>query len=714
MKVSFKKTSPNYRQSLSTVRIMNELTLGLLAVVAFSIFYFFNELGSDYGIKAISIYAVSVIVALVTEICYHAISGKKGKEIIESVRFSFPLVTALIFALTLPIGTPLYVVGVGAFIAIFFGKLVYGGFGQNVFNPALVGRVIVHLSFASQLTNYIGDKAPDVISGATPTTALKAASWAIPEGFMNLGNLFTGMYSAAIGETSTILILVIGVILAWRKVIEPRITVAYLGTVWVIATVVAMVLGQDVATYGLIHIALGGLAFGAVFMATDPVTSPTSPLGKIIFGIGLGFLTMIIRIKANYPEGVLFSILLMNMFTPYIDSLTLGRTTSKMFKQIMTICLALVISVGTVSGVATSLSGTAEEPEDPVVEEIATVIGKQDGGYLIEVPGFHKESPMQVLVKADGTNYSITVISYAGESEGYGKEFIEGKISMMEESTAAAQIFYDTYINGSFTKESLGDADVKTGATKTTKNIVEAIKKGIECIENDPIVSIDGNKVVVKGYGFGGKSEPMQIEVVVDKANQKVTSVKVLSYAGETEWYGKELIEDNVTAIEGGTAAALVFVNTVLKSSIDFSAVKDVDTATGATKTSKGIIEAIEAAISEMQNRIDIDASGKAVVSVEGFHGDIKVEVTVDKATSTVKSVKILEQTESEYYGFDLLNGEVSKMDVSTPAAQVFVDKVLKGSFAFDEASDIDVKTGATITSKAVMEAVNKVIAACK
>lgn len=181
MNIKIQKTSPNYRQKLSTHRIMRDLTIGLLVIVAYSLFYQLTSQNSNiYFTKALMIYGVSIVTALVTEIVWALIHKE---NILEQLKNSFPLVTALIFALTLPIGTPLYVVAIGSFIAIFFGKLVYGGFGQNIFNPALVGRVVVHLAFGSTLTTSLPVNGIDIATKATPATMLAGTNWLGGESF---------------------------------------------------------------------------------------------------------------------------------------------------------------------------------------------------------------------------------------------------------------------------------------------------------------------------------------------------------------------------------------------------------------------------------------------------------------------------------------------------------------------------------------------------
>ena len=615
MKIKLKRTSPNYRQKLSTHRIMRDLTIGLMVIVAYSLYYYYYNFSSnDPLMKAALIYVVSLVVAFATEIVWALVHKSK---VLEHLKNSFPWVTAIIFALTLPVGTPLYVVAIGSFISIFFGKLVYGGFGQNIFNPALVGRVVVHLAYGGDLIANIPNtvNGVDIATKATPATMLAGTSWLGGSSFSyTLSDLFFGNHTGALGETCIVLILIVGVILAIRKVFDARIPVAYLGTILVLSEIFALVNGLDPIQYPLIHLCLGGAVFGAVFMATDPVTSPTSPLGKIIFGIGLGFLTMIIRLKANYPEGVLFSILIMNMFTPMIDSLILGRTNQNIGKQWASIGICLAVSMACVFGISQSIKTDIEEAKAAEVEaakkkeEAAkkaeeeaknqksyTVVEEKDGTYVLEVTGFSSSKPMQVEVKLDGdTVSSVKVLSYDGETAGFGKDLIEkGNGGRLNDK---AQSFYDTVLNGSLSTSDVDGIDTSTGATKTTTGIVNAIKGAIEEAQNGPVVDGDSYTYTLEATGFG-KSKPMSVKVTVNKATQTVEKVEVVSYDGETAGFGKDLIEKG----NGGRLkeSAQKFHDEVLNGTISFDDVSGIDTSTGATMTSKGIVSAIEEAIAK-------------------------------------------------------------------------------------------------------------------
>ena len=595
MKITLQRTSPNYRQKLSTQRIMRDLTIGLLVIVAYSLFYqFTSQNTTDYVVKAALIYLVSLGVAFATEIVWALIHKD---NIVDHLKGSFPWVTAIIFALTLPIGTPLYVTAIGSFIAIFFGKLVYGGFGFNIFNPALVGRVVVHLAFGGQLTTTLSSGV-DAVASATPAAALAATKW-MGEGFSyELMDLFLGNHGGTLGETCIWLILLVGVVLAFRRVFDARIPVAYLGTVLVLSEVFALMNGLDPLTYPLVHLCIGGVVFGAVIMATDPVTSPTSPLGKILFGIGLGFLTMIIRLKANYPEGVLFSILMMNMLTPWIDSLVLGRTNKNIAKQWASIGLSLLLAIGCVVGAGYSIQNEiaiekqkaeeaakkAEEAAKRKAEEEANafnwkLVSKSGNTYVMETEGYMKDqNKLKTEITINGDKVKVKVLEFAGETEYYGKDMIEGIAS------GKMQEFHDKFLAKEFTKADVEGVDTATGATMTTKGVLNAIKGAIAVSQ----MEIDGNTYTVTTDGYMKDDNKLKVQVTV---NGDKVKVKVLEFAGETEYYGKDMIE----GIASGKMQE--FHDKFLANEFAASDIDGVDTATGATMTTKGIVSAIRQAI---------------------------------------------------------------------------------------------------------------------
>ncbi len=259
-----------------------------------------------FGQRVVWIITVSIICAIASE--YFVNMLRKQEPTFKD--FSSVL-TAVLLSYTLPSTTPLWIVCIGSFVSIVFGKMVYGGVGYNPFNPALVGRAFLQISFPKEIGYFVIDG----ISTATPLSITKFnLSGTVPDTI----SLLVGNYSSSLGETSVILLLVGYLYLVYKKHIYPLAPLSFIATV---ALITLFVKPENVLVYTF----SGGLFLGAIFMATDPVTTPVTPKGKIIFGIGCGILTSLIRFWGSYPEGVCFSILLMNLVTPMIDNFTIVR-----------------------------------------------------------------------------------------------------------------------------------------------------------------------------------------------------------------------------------------------------------------------------------------------------------------------------------------------------------------------------------------------------
>ncbi len=284
-------SSPHIRSEETVQRMMYDVIIALLPATVASVYFF--------GGRAFLITLVSVITAMIAEAAIQRIRNKP-----VTLADGSAAVTGLLLALTLSPALPLWMVSVGAVVAIGIGKQVYGGLGHNPFNPALVGRAFLIVSFPVHMTTWLSPI--DGITTATPLGMFKMEG--IKTGYMEL---FMGNVGGSLGETSALLLILGGLYLIYREIIDWRVPVFYLGTV----ALMTMVLGAD----PIFHLLSGGLMLGAFFMATDLVTTPITKTGRAIFGIGAGVLVVIIRIFGGYPEGVLFSILLMNIFTPIID-----------------------------------------------------------------------------------------------------------------------------------------------------------------------------------------------------------------------------------------------------------------------------------------------------------------------------------------------------------------------------------------------------------
>ena len=290
--------SPHISSSNSTQRTMLDVIIALVPVSIAAVILF--------GIPALFVIAVCVVSAVAGEAVFN-IAVKKEQTIGDLSA----VVTGLILALNLPANVPLWQAAVGSVFAIVIVKGIFGGLGKNIVNPAIAARVFMLIAFGS-MTKAAFPTGLDSVSGATPLADLAN------DKAVNLLDLFLGKCGGALGETCTVALLIGGIYLLVRKVISWHIPVAFIGTTFLFTFAVE---GWNLETT-LAWVLSGGLVLGAFFMATDYVTSPTTAKGKLIFGIGAGVITVLIRFWGGYPEGVSFAILLMNIVNPYIDSLT--------------------------------------------------------------------------------------------------------------------------------------------------------------------------------------------------------------------------------------------------------------------------------------------------------------------------------------------------------------------------------------------------------
>ena len=373
MKFTF-NVSPNLRQQQSTKRIMFELMLGLAVVYLFSLVYYFAEYGSSYALQDVMLLLVSLAVALITESVFALVLKKDVKKYLSG---SFGWITAIILTMMCTIDISPYALGVSTFFCIFFGKLLFGGFGNNIFNPAAFGRAVVFNAFVGATTN--------VVTSATPLTVLATTfSWLpgsesaitqMMDSVGGLGTLFTGWYAGAIGETSALLILIVGAVLAYRQVIDWRVPVVFTAIIAAFCGIGSYNGLPGFIWYPLVHLLSGGVVFGAVFMLTDPVTSPTSAQGRVLFALGAAILTVLIRMKANLPEGCLFSILIMNMLTPLIESamdgkqLVIRNRARKAFAGLAIIGIAVTLLASSTITPVTEVSSSASSNATAEVQE---------------------------------------------------------------------------------------------------------------------------------------------------------------------------------------------------------------------------------------------------------------------------------------------------------------------------------------------------------
>ncbi len=288
--------SPHIRISEDTSVIMRDVVISLVPAVIASCFFF--------GWRALVLVAISVGTCVLTEFLF-----QKGTKRTVTVNDFSAVVTGILFVFVIPPSSPAWMVVIGAVIAIILGKQVFGGLGYNPFNPALVSRAVLLASWPIHMTNWT--RPFDGISCASPLGILKGG---IPGELPEYLDMFLGNRAGCLGETSVIALLVGAAYLLYRRHITLHVPLSYIGTVCVISAVFNL--------NPLFNVMAGGLILGAFFMATDMVTSPITNKGKVVFGIGCGLLTMLIRYKGGFPEGVCYSILIMNILTPIIDKYT--------------------------------------------------------------------------------------------------------------------------------------------------------------------------------------------------------------------------------------------------------------------------------------------------------------------------------------------------------------------------------------------------------
>ena len=293
-------STPHIRSNESVKRIMLDVIIALVPAMIGSVYFF--------GINALKL----ILISIASSLFFEAVIQKLFKKEITINDYS-AIITGILIAFNLPANAPWWIPVFGAGFAIIVVKQLFGGLGSNFMNPALAARAVLLASWPNIMTNFVLPGA-DALTGATPLSIMKGGT---TSGLPSLMDMFIGNIGGSIGETSALLLLIGALYLIVRKVINWKVPLAYIATTCVMLLVLGV--GADQLMY---HILGGGLILGAFFMATDYASSPVTPMGQIIFGIGAGLLTAIIRVKGGFPEGVSYSILLMNVAGPVIEKFT--------------------------------------------------------------------------------------------------------------------------------------------------------------------------------------------------------------------------------------------------------------------------------------------------------------------------------------------------------------------------------------------------------
>lgn len=288
-------SSPHIKRPDTTRSIMSDVVIALAPAATYGCILF--------GLRALAVLITSVSVAVLCEFLWNKALKKPN-----TIKDMSAVVTGLLLGMNLPPTLPLWQAAIGSAAAIIVVKQMFGGLGHNFANPAIAARIILLVSFPAAMTRFT-EPVSDAVTSATPLAGTA--------GTLSFKTLFFGMHAGSIGETSAFLLIVGGLYLVIRRVITPIIPVCFIGTV----ALLSLISGESV----MLSVFGGGLILGAMFMATDYTTSPTTPLGKAVFAVGCGIITFVIRKFGSLPEGVSYSILLMNILVPHINRFTLSK-----------------------------------------------------------------------------------------------------------------------------------------------------------------------------------------------------------------------------------------------------------------------------------------------------------------------------------------------------------------------------------------------------
>lgn len=299
--------SPHLVTAMDTQKTMLMVLIALVPSLLVSTYVF--------GFRVLILTAVCIAASMFFEWAWNKLMKRP-----QTVCDLSAALTGTLIAFNVPSGLPYWIAIIGCFVAIVIVKQLFGGIGKNIANPAITARIVLFISFATEMTTWPLPRmyqTTDAVTGATPLGILAEGSAAdLP----NNMEMFLGYIGGSMGEVSAIALLIGGLFLVWKKIISPIIPCCFIGTVFVFSLIYYGATGGDAFQMAIFHVLAGGVMLGAIFMATDYVTSPLLPGAKVVFGIGCGIITMLIRLFGQYPEGVSFSILIMNCLTPLIDN----------------------------------------------------------------------------------------------------------------------------------------------------------------------------------------------------------------------------------------------------------------------------------------------------------------------------------------------------------------------------------------------------------
>ena len=653
--------APVVRTQVTIERIMFDVAAALIPSWIAGIIFF--------GFPALWIVLLSTAAAVLTEALIMRYPLNLGGIIADGSA----LVTGMLVGLILPPTVPWWIPIVGSIFAITIGKLVFGGLGSNIFNPALVGRAVLLLAFTAPMVKFVSPF--DAVTEATPLLTMRAFDW----------KLIWGNVSGSIGETSAIAILIGAAYLLYRRHIDWRIPVGYAAT----AFAAAWLLGLD----PWFAVTAGGLLFAAVFMATDMVTSPVNPMGRLLFGCGCGFLTIFLREFTSFPEGVTFAVLTMNAVVPLLDKLTVpvifgaSKTRDQRFRTTVSAAVIICLAWGalvlidriapervpvTAEGVYLPLEetlGTAEYQTALINDKVYYFTGSEDEPEKVALvgaeQGYHGPIYFYLVIDGSGEIEYLQILSHS-DDPGLG-------------TLITRSAFLDQFIGQNSDQLTLGvDIQGVTGATISSRAVVRGVSAELKRFRDnfygpeaaEDAAYLDG-VYLAEGSGFGG---PLQVEVEI--TDGKIADVAILEHK-ETPGISDEALK-------------LVPLRIVEANSPDVEAV------TGATVSSEAVMAAVKQALAQAEVSSDsLDEPADELAggvpdgvyrgSGAGFNGEILVDVTV--SGGKVTAIDVVEHSDT---GF-----------IAEPTFAELIPQIVESQ------SMVDVKSGATFTSKGLLEAVS-------
>lgn len=497
------QNSPHLRSKNSTFKMMMEFFICVCVLWVSSVIYYFcatlpNYYSYIYGLRAIEKGVIGILFAFIFDFIFYLpifwkdekrLKLPKGQtranEYLHKVLFNYSYVTGLLVALLFPIGTPVYVLIVAVFFSTFIFKNLFGGFGSNIFNPAIVGRVIGQLAFGSQLKTYLGsaptgDDANNFLNAGASITNSFANGNSIGHGLSEISTLdmFLGNYVGTLGETMVIVLIVIAIYLSIRKIIDWRVVVTYIVTFYLSYFFMNLCAGQRLNSFenALRQLFVGGALFGCVLCLTDPVTSPVSRTGKIVFAAGSAFVTILIRMFASAPEGMAYSILIMNMLTPMIDYFISERTNKKMWKKYTAISIlpTATLLMGVIHGAMNYVKPADPNVTTQVIETESTYGDEGMGKFTTKVTLGDDEKVYKIeIVDASNTFHDQTWINGGDHNFGFGDINFD-TYSQTYIPTEGHPIDFSVYENATE-----NDPIIKNGATEASFGLVKNVQEAI-------------------------------------------------------------------------------------------------------------------------------------------------------------------------------------------------------------------------------------------